>query len=132
MLCRLSVACLIGCVAAIAAGSAVRAQTADPYLWLEEVDSERAMAWVHAENAKTVAVLESDPRYDALYKQALEIAEAKDRIPVPDSLDGAIFNFWQDADHVRGIWRRTTLESYRSPSPQWTTVLDLDRLATLE
>jgi len=132
MLCRSSVACVIGCVAAIVVGSAVRAQTADPYIWLEEIDSERAMAWVHAENAKTVAVLESDPGYDARYKEALEIAEAKDRIPVPDSLDGAIFNFWQDADHVRGIWRRTTLESYRSPSPQWTTVLDLDRLATLE
>jgi prolyl oligopeptidase len=123
-------------VAALATGSAARAQTpedsADPYIWLEDVDSERAMTWVRAENAKTVAVLEADPRYQTLYQQALAINEAKDRIPMPQMLDGAIFNFWQDADHVRGIWRRTTLESYRTPSPHWTTVLDLDQLATTE
>jgi prolyl oligopeptidase len=126
---------------AMAPGSVVTAQTpqssspdsaADPYLWLEDVDGERAMSWVRAENAKTVAVLETDPRYDSLYKDALAIAEAKDRIPMPHILGGAIFNFWQDADHVRGIWRRTTLNSYRTPAPHWSTVLDLDRLAASE
>ena len=133
---KLFVAGAVAAVAAIAIGSAVRAQTpdvsADPYIWLEDVDSERAMSWVRAENAKTVAVLEADPRYQTLYQQSLAIAEAKDRIPMPQMLDGAIFNFWQDADHVRGIWRRTTLASYRTPSPQWTTVLDLDQLSTAE
>ena len=133
---KLLVAGAVVAVAAIAIGSAVRAQTpdvsADPYVWLEDVDSERAMSWVRAENAKTVAVLEADPRYHQLYEQALAIAEAKDRIPMPEALDGAIFNFWQDADHVRGIWRRTTLDSYRTPAPQWTTVLDLDQLSTAE
>jgi prolyl oligopeptidase len=127
-------------MAAIAPGSAVTAPTPqvaaesapDPYLWLEDVDSERAMSWVRAENAKTVAVLETDPRYHTLYEQALAINEAKDRIPMPQALDRAIFNFWQDADHVRGIWRRTTLDSYRTPAPHWSTVLDLDQLATAE
>jgi prolyl oligopeptidase len=130
--CRWFLAGSIAVVAATALGSAVMAQTSDPYIWLEELDSERAMSWVHAENAKTVAVLEADPRYDALYKQALAIAQAKDRIPMPHSLDRGIFNFWQDADHVRGIWRRTSLNSYRQSSPQWSTVLDLDRLAAAE
>jgi prolyl oligopeptidase len=104
----------------------------DPYLWLEQVDSPRAMAWVHAENAKTVAVLEKDSRYAGLFQQALAIAQAKDRIPAPSILDGGVFNFWQDAEHVRGIWRRTSFTSYRSASPQWTTVLDLDALASTE
>ena len=104
----------------------------DPYLWLEQLDSPQAMQWVKAENAKTVAVLEKDPRYAELYKDALAIAQAKDRIPAPHLLDGAVFNFWQDADHVRGIWRRTTLESYRSAAPDWTTLLDLDALAKTE
>ena len=104
----------------------------DPYLWLEDVSGTRAMVWVEAENSKTVAVLEKDARYHGLYEDALAIYEAKDRIPAPAALDGAVFNFWQDGDHVRGIWRRTTLESYRMPSPQWTTVLDLDALATAE
>jgi prolyl oligopeptidase len=124
---------LAGSIAFISAiAGPVRAQAPDPYLWLEELDSARAMAWVHAENDKTVAVLEKDPRYAGLYQEALAIAEDKDRIPIPSTLDGAVFNFWQDGDHVRGIWRRTTLESYRLQSPQWTTVLDLDALATAE
>jgi prolyl oligopeptidase len=137
---RSLVAAALAAVAAIAMGSAVTAQTPqssaesspDPYLWLEDVAGERAVSWVRAENAKTVAVLETDARYEQLYKEALAIAEAKDRIPMPSTLDGAIFNFWQDADHVRGIWRRTTLDSYRTPAPHWTTVLDLDQLATAE
>jgi prolyl oligopeptidase len=134
----------VATIAAIATGSAARAQTPepspasstasspDPYLWLEDVDGERAMSWVRAENAKTVAVLEADARYDTLHKEALTIAESKDRIPMPHLLRGAVFNFWQDADHERGIWRRTTLDSYRSPAPQWSTVLDLDALAATE
>jgi prolyl oligopeptidase len=90
------------------------------------------MAWVRAENAKTIAVLEKDPRFPGLYQDALAISQAKDRIPAPAFLDGAIFNFWRDAAHVRGIWRRTTLDSYRTDNPQWTTVLDLDALAVQE
>ena len=111
---------------------AMAAEKTDPYLWLEQVNSPRAMAWVRAENATTLGVLEKDPRYAGLYRDALAIAEAKDRIPAPAQLDGSIFNFWQDAEHVRGIWRRTSLESYRSPAPQWTNVLDLDALAATE
>ena len=104
-------------VTAILAAGAVKAAT-DPYLWLEDVNSPRAMAWVHAENGKTTAVLEKDARYNALYADALTIAEAKDRIPNPTTLNGGnIYNFWQDADHVRGIWRRTSLADYRSADP---------------
>jgi prolyl oligopeptidase len=116
----------------IVVASAFAAETPDPYLWLEQVDSPRAMEWVRKENDKTTAVLEKDPRYASLYKDALKIAEAKDRVPVPKTLDGAVYNFWQDSEHVRGIWRRTTLQSYRLESPQWTAVLDLDALAIAE
>ena len=132
MFSRLFIAGSIASVAMIAVQPSLLAQTPDSYLWLEAVDSARAMHWVRAENQKTVAVLEKDPRYAGLHRDALAIAEAKDRIPAPTALDGAIFNLWQDSDHVRGIWRRTTPQSYRSPSPQWTTVLDLDALAKAE
>ncbi len=104
----------------------------DPFLWLEQVDSARALDWVRAENAKTAAVLEKDPRYPGLFREALEIAQAKDRIPEPRFIGGQILNFWQDADHVRGIWRRTSLTDYRKPTPSWKTVLDLDALARTE
>ena len=114
-------------------GSAAMAQvTDDPYIWLEEVSSPKAMAWVEAHNARTVAVLEADPRYPAYYAQALAIAEAKDRNPSGNFLGGKIYNFWQDADHVRGIWRRTSAASFATATPQWETVLDLDALATAE
>ena len=104
----------------------------DPYLWLEDVDGARAMAWVNAENAKTLKVLESDPRYPDLKVAALKVAETQDRIPVPLFLANDIYNFWQDAEHVRGLWRKTSLAEYRTPTPRWSSVLDLDALAKSE
>jgi prolyl oligopeptidase len=110
----------------------VSADGTDPFLWLEDKDGAKAMAWVKEQNAKTLPVLEGDPRYPGFYQQALAIAQSQDRIPYPEVLNGMVYNFWQDAQHVHGIWRRTTLAGYRTASPQWTTVLDLDALAKAE
>ena len=104
----------------------------DPFLWLEDVHGARAMAWVEAENAKTLRVLQNDPNFAGLYADALKIAQAKDRIPAPEFIAQDIYNFWQDDEHVRGIWRRTTPVDYASASPAWTTVLDLDAVAKAE
>jgi len=108
------------------------ASEADPYIWLEDVNGARAMGWVKAENTKTLGVLEKDPRFAGLYADALTIAQAKDRIPAPSFLRDGVFNFWQDADHVRGIWRTTSVADFAKPAPAWTTVLDLDALSTAE
>jgi prolyl oligopeptidase len=108
------------------------ADNGDPYLWLEEVDGARAMAWVNAENAKTLKVLEGDPRYPDLHAAALKVAETQDRIPIPRFLASDIYNFWQDAEHVRGLWRKTSLAEYHNPTPKWDSVLDLDALAKSE
>ena len=108
-------------------------EATDPYVWLEDVEGERAMAWVKEQNARSLGVLQGDPRYEPLHQQALEIVQARDRIPAPGfTHDGHIDNFWQDAQHVRGVWRRTTLDSYRTAEPQWETVLDIDALAEAE
>ncbi|HEV3090028.1 MAG TPA: prolyl oligopeptidase family serine peptidase [Candidatus Cybelea sp.] len=104
----------------------------DPYLWLEQKDGARALAWVNEENAKTLAVLQNDSHYQGLFNGALSVVNNSQRIPYPNYLHGAVYNFWQDQTHVRGIWRRTTIASYRTESPNWTTVLDLDQLATSE
>ncbi len=130
-------AIVLGTIAALSASLSLKARAAadagtDPFVWLEDVTGARAMAWVKAENAKTLAVLESDERYPAVAADALRISTAKDRIPPPSLIAGQVFNFWQDADHVRGIWRRTTSADYRSAAPAWTTVLDLDALAKTE
>jgi len=121
-------------IAAAAAGlGGVKAATSDdPYIWLEDVYSPKALQWVEAHNAKSTAVLEGDARYKGFYDQALAIAQAKDRIPVGSFIGGQVYNFWQDEDHVRGIWRRATPESYASGNPSWETVLDLDALASAE
>jgi prolyl oligopeptidase len=104
----------------------------DPYIWLEEVSSPRSMAWVEHQNETTTNRLEADRRYARNYAEALEIAGAKDRIPEPEFVHGEIYNFWQDPDHLRGIWRKTTLDNYSSQQPHWTTVLDIDALNKAE
>jgi prolyl oligopeptidase len=113
--------------------AAALAQSSDPYAYLEEIEGDRAMAFARAENARSLPLLQNDPRYGGLYEQALAIATAKDRIPVVGfSGDGTLRNYWQDADHVRGIWRSTSLVSYRTGEPEWRTILDLDALAKAE
>lgn len=114
-------------------GGFATSDATDPYLWLEEVEGERAMAWVNDQNTRSLGTLQGDPRYEALHQQALDIVQAKDRIPgVGFNRDGTLDNFWQDADHVRGVWRRTTLDSYRTATPEWETILDIDALAAAE
>lgn len=107
-------------------------KAADEFLWLEDVWGERSIAWVNAQNAKTEAVFKADARYEPFRKEALAILTAQDRTPTPTFRAEGIDNFWQDATNVRGVWRHTTLDSYRSGSPQWQTVLDIDALSKAE
>lgn len=118
-----------------ATGSILSAQTAageDPFIWLEEIEGEKALSWARAENAKTLGALQKDPRYATFEAQALEILQAQDRIPFVSIQPNGLYNFWQDQNHVRGLWRRTTMDSYRTDNPQWETVLDVDALAKAE
>ena len=86
--------------------------SADPFLWLEEVDEAKAMAWVNAKNAATLAELTKLPLYTPVFERAKKIMDSKDRIAVPQILGDRIYNFWQDDVHERGIWRRTSLKDY--------------------
>ena len=105
----------------------------DPYLWMEEIEGARVMDWAKAQNAKTLPVLQGDKRYADLEAKALAILNAKDRVPgVSFAGDGSLRNFWQDAEHVRGVWRKTSLESYRTTEPAWETILDIDALSKAE
>jgi prolyl oligopeptidase len=101
----------------------------DPFLWLEEAHSERSMNWVKAENAKTDGVLQADPRFKSLFHDAKIIVEAEDRIPEPSIIAGQVFNFWQDANHVHGIWRQTSQADFQNTAPNWRTVIDLDEIS---
>src|SRR5262245_54694748 len=88
-------------VTAVWAGDAV-----DPYLWLEEVDGAKALQWVKERSAKDTAELEAVPQFTPIHEKLLEIYNASDRIPDPQVEGAWVYNFWQDKEHVRGIWRR--------------------------
>lgn len=107
-------------------------QPEDPFLWLEEVEGARALEWVEARNAATVAELSKSPHYQPIFERAVQIFDSRDRIAFPSIMGERIYNFWQDADNPRGVWRRTTWESYLSAEPAWETVIDVDALAKAE
>ncbi|MFB7211336.1 prolyl oligopeptidase family protein [Streptomyces sp. NPDC056255] len=104
----------------------------DPYLWLEDIDGEAALAWVAERNAETAAALSADAGFAALKERLREVLDASDRIPYTVRRGAFLYNFWQDAGQVRGVWRRTTPEQYRKESPDWEVLLDVDALAAAE
>ncbi|MBO1904860.1 S9 family peptidase [Microvirga sp. 3-52] len=103
----------------------------DPYLWLEDVEGEEALAWVRAYNETTKAAL-CDAAFEADKQALYEISTRPDNIPFITRRRGQLYNFWQDAAHVRGLWRRTSMEEYRKADPSWEAVLDIDALASAE
>ena len=101
----------------------------DPYLWLEEVEGERALEWVETQNERSKAYLASNDRYDTLYNEALAILNSKNRIPYGNLRGNFVYNFWQDENNIRGVWRRATLETYMTDNPEWEFLLSIDALA---
>ena len=119
--------------AAVAAVFSVAvAQDEDPYLWLEEVEGEEALRWVREENKQSQTELEAHPSFEALKEDALSILTSEARIPYGQKRGEVVYNFWQDDNHVRGVWRRASVESYKTGSPEWETVIDFDAFAKSE
>ena len=104
----------------------------DPYLWLEDVEGEKALDWVRSQNAASKDSLESLEGFAQLRDDLRAILDSNDKIPFVREMGGYLYNFWQDANNPRGLWRRTTLESYRSAAPEWELILDLDALNKAE
>jgi prolyl oligopeptidase len=105
------------------------AEQPDKYTWLEDIYGEKQLAWVKAEDARTAAVIEKDPHFAPLEADALKVLESPERLAMPQFRGDTIYNTWRDAEHVRGIVRRTTLKDYLTTDPKWETVLDYDALA---
>ena len=104
----------------------------DPYRWLEDVTGDEALDWVRDRNAAALAALSGSDRFESLRAQAREVLDADDRIPFVRRRGEYLYNFWQDADHPKGLWRRTTLAEYRKDQPGWEILLDVDALAAQE
>ena len=118
--------------AAIEPAQEASAKAEDQYLWLEDVLGEESLAWVRAENARTLGILESDPRFHDVEARALGIYNATDKIVYADRSGDEMHDFWRDETNVRGVWRKTSVEAYAAGSPIWETVLDIDALAEAE
>ena len=100
----------------------------DPYLWLEEIDGDAALAWVRERNESTTNEF-SDERFEQMRTDALAILDTDTRIPYVRRRGEYLYNFWRDAANPRGLWRRTTLASYRDQTPDWDVIIDVDELA---
>ncbi len=104
----------------------------DPFLWLEEVAGEAAINWVEERNKKSLDVIKAHPKFESLFERNKALYNSKERIPYVTQMNGYLYNFWRDETHVRGIYRRTTLASYKQAETEWETVLDVDALATAD
>lgn len=106
--------------------------TNDPYLWLEDVEGEEALAWARERNEESLAVLQDLPEYETFFEKNLAVYDSQERIAYPSIRGEHVYNFWRDADNERGLWRRTTIEEYRKDDPAWEVLIDLDKLAETE
>ncbi|QDP02880.1 prolyl oligopeptidase family serine peptidase [Thalassotalea sp. PS06] len=115
-------------------GTALAGEMEDPYIWLEEVEGAKALAWVEKQNEVSLEQIKSHPSYKSLYENSLAILNDKSRIPHPITKGNSeyLYNFWKDETHVRGIFRRTTQKEYKKENPRWETILDIDELAKKE
>ncbi|OBI47490.1 prolyl oligopeptidase [Mycobacterium kyorinense] len=100
----------------------------DPYLWLEDIAGDDALDWVRARNEPTVDEF-SGAQFEQMRAEALEVLDTDARIPYVRRRGEYLYNFWRDAANPRGLWRRTTLDSYRSDTPEWDVLIDVDELA---
>jgi prolyl oligopeptidase len=104
----------------------------DKHLWLEEVAGEKALSWVKARNQETRAKLDTDAGFLKLRTDLQVIMDSKERIPGIQKMGNAVYNFWMDAEHPRGVWRKTSLADYRQAQPKWEVILDIDAIAKAE
>lgn len=103
----------------------------DPYLWLEDVTGEDALDWVRRHNDPTLADL-GDAEFEAMRTEALQVLDTDARIPYVRRRGEYLYNFWRDEANPRGLWRRTSLASYRTDTSEWDVVIDVDALAAAD
>jgi prolyl oligopeptidase len=116
----------------VMSGIALAGDPEDPRIWLEDVTGDRALAWVRERNAESTAELTKSEAFQTLDKRLLSILDSNAKIPMISKIGPYYYNFWKDATHKRGLWRRTTLDEYRKAEPAWETVIDLDALGAAE
>ena len=127
---RIRVIIMVAVLSLIFAAQHIYSQdNTDPYIWLEEIDGEKALDWARSKSEATLAVFKEHPAFQGMYEKNLEIYNSDERIANPTIRGDYLYNFWQDENNERGIWRRTTLEEYQKSAPSWEILLDIDALS---
>ncbi|MEQ9663078.1 MAG: prolyl oligopeptidase family serine peptidase [Parasphingopyxis sp.] len=118
----------------IAAPALAFAQAAeDPYLWLEEIQGERALEQVRTWNERTEEDLAATLGFEEHRARALALLNDQNQIAEPDQVqDDMITNFWIDGDHPRGLWRITSREAFLAGDPEWRILIDVGALGEAE
>lgn len=127
--------CALGAVALVCtllAKAQPMSTLTDPYLWLEDVQGDKALSWVRERNAVSTSLLQAIPEFLENRAKVLEVLNNRDQIPGVTRRGNFFYNFWRDAQNPRGLWRRATLVEYRKTQPQWEVLLDLDALGKIE
>ncbi|MBT8163090.1 MULTISPECIES: prolyl oligopeptidase family protein [Arthrobacter] len=114
-----------------AQGNATAPEPVDENIWLEDIHGEEQLAWVREQNARTEDLLD-DAEYAELEAGILEVLDSTDKIAMVNKRGEHYYNFWKDQQNPKGLWRRTTWESYLSDEPEWDILLDIDALAATE
>lgn len=100
----------------------------DQFQWLEDVDAKKSMDWVQKKNDLSVKHFSDREDFPKIESDALKIMDNKDRIPMISFFGDSVYNFWTDNKNPRGLYRRTSFESYKTKNPKWEIVLDVDAL----
>ena len=104
----------------------------DPYLWLEEVEGKKSLAWVEEQNEETFTRYTETNAFKEKYERIKKELNDDERIPSAYYQNGEMYNFWRDEKNVRGVWRKTSFKSYLKDEPIWEDILDIDQLANDE
>lgn len=105
----------------------------DKYLWLEEILSEESLAWARSQNKKTIEMFSAYDWFAKDVKDIQTILESKEKIPFVYFIkDEFVYNFWTDEKNIQGLLRRTTIENYKTATPVWDIILDVDALSETE
>ena len=104
----------------------------DPYLWLEEVEGKKSLAWVEEQNEETFTRYTETNAFKEKYERIKKDLNDDERIPSAYYQNGEMYNFWRDEKNVRGVWRKTSFKSYLKDEPIWENILDIDQLANDE
>lgn len=104
----------------------------DPHIWLEDVQGEKPLQWVKEQNAISESELSQKSMYQSIKDDALKVLNSKDKIRYVSIRGDKVYNFWRDANNVRGVYREANLKDYLANNPKWETVLDIDALGKKE